>query len=385
MAARIPHSICTMDKIKLRIETITDASRFFGFRSQWNELLSTRESKSLPLTHEWVSAWWKNFGGKRKLHISCVYDDNRLIAIAPFMKEHTTYRGVPITMLSLMANGHTPYCDVIFDGAVKEQIISDILELLVNANTENIIVFTKLPETSPTYTCLVANPLAYGYRYGIKDNLVTPIIRMDNSWDEYYKSRSRKFRKSINNKMNRYTKAPDFTIDREVITSRKQSTLNEIIEVSKHSWKTRIKNDLGSNAPGREFFFGLVDAFGEDHVVQIWIMRKAGAPVAYEFHLIFDGVVYPLRADYHEGYKKYSPGSILEYTALKALFEEQKISAYDSCADNYWYLNNWTDEIRKQFDIEIFANSAKSFALYAMEYHAIRLIRIVRDKIIPKH
>ncbi len=365
----------------MRIETITDADDFFGFRTQWNDLLSTRESKSLPLTHEWISTWWKNFGGNRKLHISCVYDGNRLIAIAPFMKEDTAYRGIPVTMLSLMANGHTPYCDVIFDGAVEQGIISKILGLLVNTNAENIIVFAKVPETSPTYTCLVANPRIYGRRYGEKDSLVTPMIRINKNWDEYFKLRSRKFRKNINNKINRFAKESDFSIDREIITSRKHPVLNEIVEISNHSWKTRIKNDLGTNVVGREFLFGLVDAFGADNAVQVWIIRKYGIPIAYEFHLIFDGVVYPLRADYHEEYKKYSPGSILEYTALKALFEERKVSEYDSCADNYWYLNNWTDEIRKQFDIEVFATGLKSFALHAIEYHAIPFFRIVRDKI----
>ncbi len=365
----------------MRIETITNPGRFFSFRTQWNDLLATGESKPLPLTHEWVSMWWKNFGGGRKLHVSCVYEDNRLIAIAPFMEQATTYRGVPITMLSLMANGHTPYCDLIFDKTVEKETISRILKLLVNANTEKIIVFAKVPEASPTYKCLVANPRIYGHCYGVKDSLITPIIRINNSWDEYFKLRPRKFRKNINNKNNRFSKEGDFSIDREIITSRKHPVLNEIVEISKHSWKTRAGNDLGTNVAGREFLFGLVDAFGEYNAVQVWIIRKSGVPVAYEFHLIFDGVVYPLRADYHEEYKEYSVGSILEYTALRTLFDEKKVTKYDSCADNYWYLNNWTDEMRKEFDIEVFPNSLKSFSLYAMEYYVIPLFRIARDKI----
>lgn len=365
----------------MRIETITDTDRFFGFRTQWNDLLATGEANSLPLTHEWISAWWKSFGGNKKLNINCVYDGKRLIAIAPFMKENTTYRGVPVTMCRLMANGHTPYCDVIFDGAAERGTISKILELLISTNAENIMVFSKIPETSPTYSCLVANSRIYGCRYGVKNSLVTPVIRIDTNWDEYFKLRSRKFRKNINNKSNRFDKESDFSIDREIITSRKHPVLNEIVEISRHSWKTRIKNDLGTNIAGREFLFELVDAFGEDNAVQIWIVRKSGVPVAYEFHLVFDGVVYPLRADYHQGYKEYSPGSILEYTALRTLFDEKKVTKYDSCADNYWYLNNWTDEMRKQFDIEVFPNGLKSFSLYAMEYYVIPLFRIARDKI----
>ncbi len=368
----------------MHIEIITDAERFFGLRAQWNALLSTSGVKSLPLTHEWMSTWWKSFGGNRKLHICCVYEDDRLLAIAPFIKGNTTYRGVPVTVLSLMANGHSPYCDIIFDNAVGAEKVSRILALLINTNTGNIIVFSKIPETSQTYTCLIAGSRIHGHRYGVKDSLVTPIIKIRHSWDEYFKLLSRKFRKSIKNKVNKFAKQSDFSIDREIITSRNHPTLKEIVEISKNSWKTQIKNDLGTNIASREFLFGLVDAFAADDSIQIWILRKSGIPVAYEFHLVFDDIVYPLRADYHKEFKKHSPGSILEYTALKTLFDEQKVSEYNSCADNYWYLSNWANEVHKQFTVEVFENSIKALLLYIMEFRIIPLLRIIRDKIKPQ-
>ncbi|VAW92811.1 hypothetical protein MNBD_GAMMA23-374 [hydrothermal vent metagenome] len=365
----------------MHVEKITDTDRFLDFRIQWNQLLSTRKTKPLPLTHEWMSAWWKSFGSNRKLHICCVYEDDRLLAIAPFFKGKTTYRGVPVTTLSLMANGHSPYCDVIFDSTLDSETTSKIMDLLVTINTENIMVFAKIPETSQTYSYLVSKPHVHGHRYGVKDSLVTPIIKINSNWDEYFKLRTRKFRKNINNKINKFHKEKDFIITRETIKSHSHSTLNEVVEISKHSWKTKINNDLGANTASREFLFGLVDTFAADNSIQVWIMRKAGIPVAYEFHLVFDNVVYPLRADYHDDFRKYSPGSVLEYTALKTLFEEQEVYEYNSCADNYWYLNNWANEVRKQFSIEVFENSVKALMLHSLEFRAIPLLRVVRDKI----
>ncbi len=369
----------------MHIEIITDVTRFYDFRNTWSELLSTRKSTPLPLTHEWLTTWWKNFGGNKDLHIICVYEKNKLLAIAPFMKSKICCRGIPSTVISLMANGHSPYCDIIFNGTVNPEKISNILELLIKNNSENILVLAKVPENSPTYSHLTAHSRAYGYRYGIRNSLVTPIIKLNQSWDDFYKFRSQKFHKSMKNKINRFTKETDFSISREVITSRDHPTLEQIVEISKKSWKTQIKNDLGSNSIGREFLFGLVDAFGDTQAVQVWIIRKSDKPVAYEIHLIFDGVVYPLRADYDESFKQYSPGSILEYTALKALFDENTVSVYDSCADNYWYLNNWTSEFRRLFNIEIFNDSFKSLLLYHLEFGVIPLLRVMRDKLKKHH
>lgn len=365
----------------MHIEIITDATRFYNLRNKWSDLLATQTSTPLPLTHEWLTTWWKNFSSNRVLHISCVYEENQLIAIAPFMKENITYRGIPATVISLMANGHSPYCDVIFNGAINSEKIANILELLIKTNSENILIFAKIPENSPTYLYLTSGSLACGYHYGITNSLITPIIKINNNWNNFYKSRSHKFRKSMQNKINRFTKEVDFSISKEIITSRNHSTLKQIVEISKQSWKTQIKNDLGSNSAGREFLFGLVDAFSVTQAIQVWITRKHDTPVAYEFHLIFDGVVYPLRADYDESYKKYSPGSILEYTALKALFDEKTVSVYDSCADDYWYLNNWTNEFRRLFNIEVFNGNVKSLLLYYLKFKVMPLLRVVRDKL----
>lgn len=370
-----------MDTVAVNIEIITDVTRFYNLRNKWNDLLETTTSTPLPLTHKWLTTWWKNFAGDRELHISCIYEKNKLLAIAPLMKANITYRGIPTTIISLMANGHSPYCDVIFNGTINTEKISKILELLIRTNSENILVLAKVPKNSPTYSHLTTSSRAYGYRYGITKSLITPTIKLNNNWDDFYKSRSHKFRKSMKNKINRFAKEKDFSINREVITSRDHKTLKQIVEISKRSWKTNIKNDLGSNVAGREFLFGLVDAFGDTQAIQVWIVRKSDKPVAYEIHLISDGVVYPLRADYDESFKQYSPGSILEYTVLKTLFDEKTASVYDSCADDYWYLNNWTKEFRRLYNIEVFSNNFKSLLLYYLEFGVIPLLRVMRDKL----
>ncbi len=196
----------------------------------------------------------------------------------------------------------------------------------------------------------------------------------------FFKNRSRKFKKSINNKLNRFKKEPGFEINCETITSVHHPVLNEIVEISKKSWKSHIKKDLSSDKAGKKFLLSLVEAFGINNHVQVWILRKNGIPVAYEFHMIFDNIVYPIRADYDENYKKYSPGSILEYTALKQLFEEQCITEYDTCADNYWYLNNWSNDLREHYTIEVFSSTIKARTLYFFETHIVPIVKYIRNK-----
>lgn len=364
---------------------VTEINQLRELRNQWDSLLFSGESTPLPLTHGWITAWWNEFNSNKSLRIFCVYNDaQELIAIAPFYEEKVSYRGIPIQQLHLLSDGHSPYSDLIYSGTLSLEKIAEILNFIIKENWNDLIVFAKIPKTSPTYACLV-DPINTGnYNVVIKDNLLTPTILISGEWSDFFKNRSRKFKKSINNKLNRFKKEPDFEINCETITSAHHPVLNEIVEISKKSWKFHIKKDLSSDKAGKKFLLSLVEIFGINNHVQVWILRKNAIPVAYEFHMIFDNIAYPIRADYDEDYKKYSPGSILEYTVLKHLFEKQCVAEYYTCADNYWYLNNWSNDLIEHYTVEVFSSTIKAQLLYFIETRIIPTAKSIRKKLQSK-
>jgi len=381
-------SLCPLYEVRgksVHIKKTTDSNQLYELSNQWDELLSLGDSSSLPLTHGWISAWWKEFNTHKSLCIFSVYKEQKLIAIAPFYEENSTYRGIPVKQLHLLSDGHSPYCDIIYDDSLSDKQITQVLTLIVEENKNDLIIFSKIPKTSPTYSCLLNPVFSKQFNTIINKNLITPTIKISGNWDEFFKKRSRKFIKNINNKLNRFKKETDFTIDCENVSTIDHPVLSDILEVSKKSWKASIKADLGSDIAGKNFLLDLVDTFGSNNHIQVWILRKNSIPVAYEFHVIYDNIVYPIRADYDENYKKYSPGSILEYTALKYLFDEQRVTEYYTCADNYWYLNNWSNDLREHFTIELFSSNFKAHSLHFIEKHMIPIARYIKAKLQTKH
>lgn len=362
----------------MHLTKITDYNQFSELHEQWNNLLFSHSPISLPLTHEWITAWWDQFSENRKLQIFCIYDNEELVAIAPFHEEEATYRGIPVKQLHLLANGHSPFCDIIYKHSLSKEQISQVLNLLIKKNKTNLLVFAKIPSTSVTYDYFLNSSKAKNNNIIIKDGLLTPTIQIHGEWDEFFKSKSRSFRKGMRRKLN---KQPDLKIDCEIITSINHPALKEIVEISKKSWKVNIKNDLGSNVAGRKFLFDLVTKFGPTGNIHIWIVRKNFKPIAFEFHLTYDGIVYPIRADFDEDYKKYSPGSILEYTALKYLFEQTNVNEYNSCADDYLYLNHWSTGKKEHYTIEVFSSDLKAQCLYFLEQHIIPILRYIKHKL----
>ncbi|MBW7470046.1 GNAT family N-acetyltransferase [Marinobacter sp. M216] len=364
----------------VELKRIRGEEEFNRIQPEWDEFVAKLAPTPLPLTHGWLLAWWKAFAVDMEMEFRCVYRNEALVGIAPLIRTRERYRGVPITLLKLAANGHSPYSSVIVDSALTPSETEEVYSALTQISSKEVGLFFKIDQTSELKRFLTDRSKPGHERVLEKPSLRTPVIDIDGSWKEFYQSRSRSLKKSLNHKLNRFRNDGDFTIDHEMITGADQPIIDELIAISANSWKASIGNDLRSNQRSRHFLLNLVGTFGKSGDLSAWIVRHKTTPVAFEVHLTFDNVVYPIRADYDERFKAYSPGSVLEYSALKDLFEQGLYRQYYTCADDYWYLSKWTSDYRSFCSVELFGDSLKLRAIYFVERRVIPVIkRLIRS------
>ena len=361
----------------VELKTIRGEAGFCRVQAEWDALIAKCCPTPLPLTHAWLLAWWKAFAVDMEMEFRCAYQGNALVGVAPFVRTRERYRGVPITLLKLAANGHSPYSSVIVDPSLPSRETEKVLSALTQVTSSEVGLFFKIEEDSDLKRFLMDRSKPGHERVLEKPSLRTPCVAIDRSWEDYYRSRPRSLKKSLNHKLNRFRKNGEFTIDTELVTSADQPIIDELIAISANSWKSSIGNDLQSNKRSRHFLLNLVGTFGKARALNAWIVRHKGAPVAFELHLIHDQVVYPIRADFDQHFKSYSPGSVLEYTALKSLFDKGLCRQYYTCADDYWYLRNWTDEYRTFCSVELFGDSPKLRLLYFCENNLVPVVKRV--------
>lgn len=369
----------------MELRVIRTEEAFNRVKPQWDALLSTLDPVPLPLTHAWLLAWWRAFAVNMQLEFRCVYVEGALVGIAPLFRVRERYRGIPVTLLQLAANGHTPYSSIIVDADIVGQQRSAVLAKLTRVGDDEIGLFFKISQDGDLKRFLLDRSIPGYNRVGEKPSLYTPVVRIDQPWEDFYRSRPRKLKKSLNHKLNRFGKNAGFSIREESIASPEQDTVQELVQISANSWKASVGNDLRSNDRSRQFLFNLIELFGRSGLLTVWIIRDGDRPVAFEIHLTYDDIVYPIRADFDETYKAYSPGSVLEYTALRQLFERGQARQYYTCADDYWYLSNWTSEYRSYCTVELFGSSAKLRLLYMLEYRLIPVLKRFIGKRAKQH
>jgi CelD/BcsL family acetyltransferase involved in cellulose biosynthesis len=123
------------------VSTIRLIERFddlLPFRARWNALAERSPSATIFQTFEWLEAWWRVFGGDRRLQVVLALDGDALVAAAPLMTHRVRAYGRARTCLTFAGGTQADYTDVLYADdaslrglvhALRAHVAWDLLEL----------------------------------------------------------------------------------------------------------------------------------------------------------------------------------------------------------------------------------------------------------------
>jgi len=378
--------------VNLEVKIISDINRLQVLEKDWEAILAQNGYPSIALTPQWLTSWWKSRGENsgKELYILICLEQNKPVAIFPFYSCKAKYRGISIKKLSFMVDAISPHGDFIIASEKRERAIHALLKYLASQkNRWDVIILEKFRD-NPNRKFLLTTLDLYNMNYGIQPSLRTPIIRLDKSWDLFWSQRSAKFRKSIRNKLNRSRRAHFISVEKIERPQKLLEALPSIYKISTLSWKGKISQAITDSPVELAFYESFTPLGAPKGWINIWLLKNGCEPIAYEYHLVYNKTVYPLRADFDERYRHLSPGSILDYNIIKGIFEKREYQTYYSCAADYQYLRNWTNNFERLYRVDIFNTRTLSNFLFTTEYKIIprlrkvRFLRKIKDYLIRK-
>ena len=93
---------------EIGIRHIRDLEDFEALRGQWDQLLEERPRKTVFLTWEWLTAWWKHYQENKELWLITAWVDDELVGAAPLMKTKMRKNGLSFRLLHSLGS---PNCD----------------------------------------------------------------------------------------------------------------------------------------------------------------------------------------------------------------------------------------------------------------------------------
>ena len=339
---------------------------FETIKDSWNAFVETCQPERLLYRHEWFEAMRKWHHGVCTPYVLLFYKNEQLIGICPLMSCQCRQTFMSYRMLGFIMIPSSPYHDIICQPADLPSVLDAFgNHITEHSSTWDIIVLKNM--TKRTFTSLRHNGTLSNlpFTQSTTGSEYNSIVNLESSWDNYYRKRSKNFRKNNNNASNKLHKMGDTTVNQYKIDTLNgdeiDTLINEVSIIADNSWKNGTVNNL-SKPSGQKYLYDLFHQPRLNHGVNLWILRLDNVAIAHEIQLIDHNEVYALHADFHNNYDRLSPGSYLNYCIIKELFNTE-YKNYHMGPGGQRYKKSWENNEQKLSQITYYANSAKSKVL----------------------
>lgn len=334
----------------LRIDMIDSLEDFHALAGAWGDLVARCTRPSIFLTHEWYECWWAAFGARHRPAVLCAWEGDVLVGAAAMAKDTVQFRGMPVRRLAYPVNGVTGEAGFLITPD-RRDVFDALLAYMARKLRWDLLELRRMPCHWPLLPWLLEGAARLGLKLATRADNQVPIIPIAGDWDRFLDGRSKSFRKTIRRRLGRIEEHSEpVRVVRLRGPEEITAALPTMFEISSHSWKAELHQALSDQPRAREFYRLLSRRLGALGRVGLWFVYIGGAPAAFEYHLRFAGITYPIRADFDLRFADLSPGAHLEYEVLRELHQDpaHEITEYNTCADGYAYERKWTDEVRPQ-------------------------------------
>lgn len=337
---------------------ITNQKDLLPLKEHWNHLASLHPDYELFISYDWYELWLEYFLASNKLCVVGIFNNDRLVAIAPFIEKEETIKNIPITKLELLGNAYSPFRSFIIDPLEDKKKIGKILTSALNLikSEWNIIQIGPLCDgVSHEYAETIIGHLGY---QSIERNIDVN-WRIQNQYEDfeaYLSTRKSKFRQEIK----RRAKKLNVSGNVEIVISENQEAeklINDYEKVYTKSWKQ-------GEGIGPGFHADLAKIASDKKQLLIAIIYLDDEPIAAQYRIICGNKCYFLKTAYDAQYQKYSAGFVLLYEDIKYLIDDRKISIIDFGPGNETYKSEWADTFGEYREFIVFNNTIKGTLIY---------------------
>ena len=322
-------------------------------RPEWEKLLGEYPHSTIFSTYEWLSPWWRAFGGLNRLQVLAFRDESSaLVALAPLAVTIQPTFPLSLRVLRMMGDGShdsdnldfpvRPGCEEAFSRALLDWMQQhsarwDICEL--NTLPEDSVLGARLPVE-----------LARRRWKCVASMRPQTVVELAETWEAYLAGISSKERGKIGLRTRRLEKKFDVCIRRCSQESEIDSLLEALFELHGKHWKERgLPGTLGSPVR-RQFYAELARLLLSQGRLEFWTLELSGKIVAAQFGLRYGTTVFSLQEGFDPEYAADSVGYVLRSLVLKQIIGEG-IRRYDFLGGTDESKMRWGGKLKKYLNL----------------------------------
>jgi CelD/BcsL family acetyltransferase involved in cellulose biosynthesis len=366
----------------MRIRVIRDLAEFARLERDWTCLISDSPYTAPYYSWQWSQIAWRAFCGdqngskQRTLHIVVVEDaTGRTLAIAPFMREMTRLRGLPIRQLAFTPDLAPRRSFLFRNGVSKSEAVAAIAEHLAACRNQwDMMTLIGLEEDAANLALIEEGLRASNLPVVRLDAFNTPYIDIGDDFQKFLReSLSRSRRQSVGRKVRRLCEQ-NFRIVEFTKPEEMPNAIAMFLEVCRASWKAKAGVDITSSAARTQFFSEIAGHYASEGRTRIWLAVLDEQPIAVELHVTDGNKLYFMETDFAQSHEKLSPGTVLLYKVLEQIHSEP-VEEFDFGGRTFDYKLKWATGVRKHYSIEVYNRRFYSRLLYQAKNRLMPALR----------
>lgn len=313
-----------------------------SLRPAWDALLSQYPHATTFSTWEWLSCWWRCFGGNRQLLMLALFDSSSLVGLAPFAISKESVGSVSLRVLRLMGDGSgdsdnldflvRPGLELIFSRAILQF-------LRQRPRRWDVSLLNTLPSISPIASCLreLLNSSSWTcFHYSSTCSRVP----LSDSWESYSETLDSQDRKNLTRYTRRLQARHATHIYRCPDAEQLPRCLDALYRLHQERWRAVGLPGTFAQTQRRQFYTHLSRLLLARGCLDLWVMELDRQIAAVQFGFRYGQTVFQLQEGYDHERASDRVGFVLRGEVLKRLISEG-IRTYDFLGGDDAYKARW--------------------------------------------
>lgn len=338
----------------MQVEVVSTYEDLLKLKSGWKFIFEKGQTNSPSISWEFFSLWWKHYGNDQKMLILLVRDGAAIIGIAPLMSIKGNFLTLRTPVIRFLSDDTAAdYMDflVLYN---NREVVRTILNFLVKLENWGRIDLRRIPGCSPNLEEIKTVCRNLGYPYMVKIDCVSPIVKIEGKWDDFYHRLSKGLRQDIRTTLNKLRIMGEIRFEVSEGNNLKIA-LDALFNFHKDRQIHKPGRSIFESEKNRNFILDLTFTFAEKGWVEVSTLKLDNRIISVVLGHKANRVFYYCTPAFDYSFSKYSLGKLHIFYLLKNCFE-QGYDKFDFTIGDEPYKLRWANDSIENYEIKVYKN-----------------------------
>lgn len=356
------------------MKVIKTIEEFIALEPVWNTLLEESGVDSIFLTYEWISSWLEVFGEEGEIFI-LMGEGKDWNGIFPLFRRVRSLPLGKLRIISFIGEPLSDRCDFIIVGDRSKAIEAFLSYCRQHHSDCDLLRLRQIPSDSLTTRLLKKNLAGRKLKFNYRVCDRAPYIPLPSSWDNYFQTRSRSFKKKIRKYFRTIRQNGEIRIDQLPLSPEIWEMLPGI---SGRSRKFQRGVAFFSTPGMTEFMKILLPRMQEAGMLKLIVLYLDDRPIAYDIGFRYHDKIWSYESAFDQEYAPSGVGHLLLTLLIEDAIKDN-CREFDLLRGDEAYKFSWADRRREHLEFTIYHPGLLPY-LIRWGYGFKRLVRFLARK-----